>query len=88
MALEGLRREFVALLGEGGVLWERTQVRTYECDGLTGYRAMPGLVVLPTTTAQVAAIVRACARQGTVACCATTPPTPSGRGRSRQRRAM
>ncbi|MGH8908414.1 MAG: FAD-linked oxidase C-terminal domain-containing protein [Egibacteraceae bacterium] len=64
MALERLRREFVALLGERGCLWERTQMRTYECDGLTGYRVTPGLVVLPTTTAQVAAVVRACARQG------------------------
>lgn len=64
MALEALRGEFVALLGERGVLWERTQVRTYECDGLTGYRATPGLVVLPTTTAEVTAVVRACAREG------------------------
>ncbi|MGH8903108.1 MAG: FAD-linked oxidase C-terminal domain-containing protein [Egibacteraceae bacterium] len=65
MALEELRREFVTLLGERGVLWERTQMRTYECDGLTGYRITPGLVVLPTTTAEVAAVVRACARERT-----------------------
>jgi len=64
MALGALRSEFAALLGERGVLWKRTQVRTYECDGLTGYRATPGLVVLPTTTEQVAAVVRACAREG------------------------
>jgi glycolate oxidase len=64
MTLEKLRREFVALLGEHGCLWNPTQMRTYECDGLTGYRVTPGLVVLPTTTAQVAAVVRACAREG------------------------
>ncbi len=63
MALEVLRREFRALLGDRGCLWERTQLRTYECDGLTGYRVTPGLVVLPTTTAEVAAVVRACARE-------------------------
>src|SRR3712207_5493886 len=64
MALDRLRREFIQVLGERGCLWRPTQLRTYECDGLTGYRVTPGLVVLPTTTAQVAAVVRACSLEG------------------------
>ena len=30
------------------VITEPEQLRTYECDGLTGYRALPALVVLPS----------------------------------------
>jgi glycolate oxidase len=63
MAIDRLRREFTDLLGAEGVISEGPQLRTYECDGLTGYRVQPALVVLPTTTEQVAAVVRACRRE-------------------------
>ena len=33
-------------------------LRAYECDGLTAYRAVPMAVVLPSTTAEVAAVLR------------------------------
>jgi glycolate oxidase len=56
-------RELAQLLGPGGVISELAQLRTYECDGLTGYRVTPALVVLPTTTAEVAAAVKVCARE-------------------------
>jgi glycolate oxidase len=52
------------LLGERWVLTEREQLRTYECDGLAHYRAIPGLVVLPANAEQVAATVDACVREG------------------------
>ncbi|MDQ5916361.1 MAG: glycolate oxidase [Pseudomonadota bacterium] len=42
------------------LLVEEEELRPYECDGLTAYRAMPLLVVLPETEAQVEAILRAC----------------------------
>jgi glycolate dehydrogenase FAD-linked subunit len=58
-----LTRELVGLLGPSGVISELAQLRTYECDGLTGYRVTPALVLLPTTTAEVAAVVRVCARE-------------------------
>ncbi len=35
-------------------------LRTFECDGLAHYRVTPMVVVLPTTVAQVSAIVRVC----------------------------
>ena len=38
------------------------ELRTYECDGLTAHRASPGVVVLPATAEQTAAVVAACAR--------------------------
>jgi len=58
-----VRREIAGLVGDEGVISEPAQLRTYECDGLTGFRVIPALVVLPTTTEQVAAVVRVCARQ-------------------------
>ena len=39
---------------------ELEQLRTYECDGLTGRRVVPMLVALPSTTAEVQAVVRVC----------------------------
>jgi glycolate oxidase len=46
------------------VIREPEQLRTYECDGLTGRRVVPELVALPATTAQVQAVVRICNRAG------------------------
>jgi glycolate oxidase len=58
-----LRRAFEAELGSRAVISDPAQLRTYECDGLTGYRVVPALVVLPESTEQVAAAVRLCARE-------------------------
>ncbi|MDQ1746202.1 MAG: glycolate oxidase [Frankiaceae bacterium] len=58
-----LARDFVAALGPAAVVTDRVQLRTYECDGLTAYRCIPGLVVLPETAAQVAYVVRRCAEE-------------------------
>src|SRR3954464_3879527 len=53
-----------AELGPARVITDRQELRTYECDGLAHYRVVPALVALPHTTAQVAAVVRACADAG------------------------
>jgi glycolate oxidase len=47
-------------LGAEHVITEPEQLRVYECDGLTGHRAIPELVVLPSSTEEVQAAVRAC----------------------------
>jgi glycolate oxidase len=39
---------------------EPEQLRTYECDGLTGHRVVPALVALPGTVEEVQAVVRLC----------------------------
>jgi glycolate oxidase len=39
---------------------EPEQLRTYECDGLTGRRVVPALVALPATAGEVQAVVRIC----------------------------
>src|SRR3977135_4589060 len=49
--------------GEGVIATER-EMRPYESDGLTAYRALPMVVVLPETTAQVSRILAYCHREG------------------------
>ncbi|OFE17291.1 glycolate oxidase subunit GlcD [Humibacillus sp. DSM 29435] len=44
------------------VITDVTQLRTYECDGITGYRVVPGIVALPESTDEVAFVVTECAR--------------------------
>jgi glycolate oxidase len=55
--------ELERAVGADAVVSEPARMRTYECDGLTGHRAVPQAVVLPRTTAQVQAAVRVCAER-------------------------
>jgi glycolate oxidase len=45
------------LLPADSVITERERLRAFECDALSAYRALPLAVALPTTEAQVAAVV-------------------------------
>src|SRR6516165_7641019 len=53
-----------AALQAGAVLSEPEDLRTYECDGLTGRRVIPAAVCLVETTEHVQAVVRACNEHG------------------------
>ena len=55
--------ELQRALGAKNVITEPEQLRVYECDGLTGHRAIPELVVLPGSTEDVQVVVRACSRE-------------------------
>ncbi|HTU02204.1 MAG TPA: FAD-linked oxidase C-terminal domain-containing protein [Candidatus Sulfotelmatobacter sp.] len=69
-----LARAFARLVGPDGVITSPEELRVYDCDAMTYYhRALPGLVVLPRSTDQVAAIVRQCAAAG-------VPFVPRGAG--------
>jgi glycolate oxidase len=57
--LSDLRRA----VGPEHVVTEPEQLRVYECDGLTGHRAVPEAVVLPDSTEEVQAVLRACHRE-------------------------
>ena len=48
------------ILPEHSVLCEGEQLRPYECDGLTAWRALPGVVCLPANAEQVQQILRLC----------------------------
>src|SRR5579863_10007306 len=62
------RAEIVAALSrivpDEGVIASEAAMRPYESDGLTAYRALPMVVVLPETTEQVAAVLGYCHREG------------------------
>ena len=60
----GFRYRLWRELGPGNVIVEPEQLRVYECDGLTGHRAVPELVVLPGSTEEVQTVVRACHEAG------------------------
>lgn len=49
-----------AILGEDAVIHDATETRVYECDALTAYRCPPLAVVLPASTAEVAAVLKLC----------------------------
>ncbi|NCJ05878.1 glycolate oxidase subunit GlcD [Synechococcales cyanobacterium C] len=55
-------QEFQAIVGASGILNTPEELSVYECDGLASYRVRPSLVVLPRTTAEVAALVQVCDR--------------------------
>ncbi|MFZ2854519.1 MAG: FAD-linked oxidase C-terminal domain-containing protein [Rhodocyclaceae bacterium] len=49
-----------AVLPASALLVEDEELRPYECDGLTAFREMPSIVVLPADEAQAQAVVRVC----------------------------
>ena len=49
--------------GEGVIAAER-EMRPYEADGLTAYRQLPMVVVLPETTEQVSRVLAFCHAEG------------------------
>ena len=59
-----VRSALTAAVGEDNVISDPVALRSYECDGLTGFRVVPELVVLPTDTDGVVAAVRACHDHG------------------------
>ncbi len=54
--------ELRQIVGDNGIITGTDELRTYECDGLTNFRVMPGAVVLPSRREQVQPIVQACNR--------------------------
>ena len=53
-----------AIVPGDGVIAEGIRLKPYETDGLSAYRQMPLAVVLPSSTEQVAAVLRYCHEQG------------------------
>jgi glycolate oxidase len=60
---ESFIAELWDIVGREHVIREPEQLRVYECDGLTGHRAVPEVVVLPGSTEDVQAVLRACHRR-------------------------
>ncbi|MEO0911620.1 MAG: FAD-linked oxidase C-terminal domain-containing protein [Pseudomonadota bacterium] len=63
------------ILPEDAVIDDPNGTRVYECDGLSAYRCQPLAVVLPASTAEVAAVLKLCHAEG-------VPVVPRGAGTS------
>jgi glycolate oxidase len=59
-----LANELRQVLAADSVLHEDEDLRPYECDGLTAYRKLPLVAVLPNSVDEVQAIMRICHRHG------------------------
>jgi glycolate dehydrogenase FAD-linked subunit len=63
-AIMARRDEIIAamrrILPYESVITEEDELRVYECDGLSAYRQLPLIVVLPETVPQVSAVLRYC----------------------------
>ena len=73
-----VRRDFESIMNPDFVIADAETKRPYECDGLSMYREMPQLVVLPETIAEVRQILRYCHQHAipVVARGAGTPARP------------
>jgi glycolate oxidase len=60
----GLQEQFERALAPERVLTHPHELRTYESDGLVGYRAMPAIVLLPDTAEEVRKAVQICREAG------------------------
>jgi glycolate oxidase len=58
--MDSLEQALRRRVGSDALITAPDELRTYACDGLTGRRVIPRAVVLPQSTAEVAACVRAC----------------------------
>jgi glycolate oxidase len=59
-----LRAELEGIAGAGAVVSRRSELKVYECDGWTIEKSAPDLLVMPQSTAQMSAILKALHRRG------------------------
>ncbi|WP_426511284.1 FAD-linked oxidase C-terminal domain-containing protein [Dactylosporangium sp. McL0621] len=65
MSVAALAAAVSSVLSPDQIITDRARLRTYECDGLAHYRVVPGIVLLPRTAEECAAVVRACVEHRT-----------------------
>ncbi|MEE8077176.1 MAG: FAD-binding protein, partial [Candidatus Binatia bacterium] len=58
-----IAKELAGIVGEDGVVIDPDELRVYETDGLTVFKAKPDIVVLPYLAEQVARVVKVCWRE-------------------------
>jgi glycolate oxidase len=68
-------RRLLSVLPKEAVIHDPAETRAYECDALTAYRCPPLAAVLPSSTEEVAALLRICHEEN-------VPVVPRGAGTS------
>lgn len=68
-------QRFQSVLPRSSVISDPAETRAYECDGLAAYKFQPLCVVLPSSTEEVAAVLKICSEEG-------VPVVPRGSGTS------
>ncbi len=58
--LQNLVSQLAGILPQDSILHEQEDLRPYECDGLSSYRQLPLVAVLPDSVGQVQKIMRLC----------------------------
>ncbi|MFQ5658417.1 MAG: FAD-binding protein, partial [Candidatus Methylomirabilales bacterium] len=56
-------KELEKIVGPNGVVHEEDELRVYETDGLTIFKAMPDVVVLASTAEEVTQLIKLCERE-------------------------
>ena len=74
-AAPGFLKELASIVGPENLISNEKDLLVYECDAYTLEKRQPGVVVLPTTTEQVVAVVKLCAKH-------KLPIIPRGAGTS------
>jgi glycolate oxidase len=62
--MQALADELRSIIGADGVVARPSELKVYECDGWTVEKNTPDVLVMPRTTEQVSAILRALERRG------------------------
>jgi glycolate oxidase len=62
-AKDRIAKELAGIVDTDGVVVDPGELRVYEADGLTVFKAMPEIVVLPRSAEQVAGVVKVCHRE-------------------------
>lgn len=70
-----LIKQLQTVLPASCIVSDKTSMKPYECDGLSAYRQMPRVVVLPETIEQIQAVMKICQQSD-------TPIVPRGAGTS------
>ncbi|WP_158964850.1 FAD-linked oxidase C-terminal domain-containing protein [Chachezhania sediminis] len=74
-AKDRVRERLEEVLPKDAVISDPVEARVYECDALTAYKCPPMLAVLPSSTEEVAAVLKICHEEG-------VPVVPRGSGTS------
>lgn len=72
---DSLLSRFQTVLPDSCIVSDPVSMKPYECDGLTAYRQLPRLVLLPETVQQIQLIMKICQQTA-------TPIVPRGAGTS------